>query len=183
MSSRFHDRPTSGISGPYDDTSQILSELTRPRPVRMSFRGKLIVFFIPAVLVMLVAVIAINERSHPTPGLRAGFFMSLLQVACILSTVLGLIQSRIYVRQKRLVSEGELGIGRVTEVLQARFGGPYVTYEIETPSGERLSKIASNNKANLSPGMTVPVFYDRENPKKQVVLCAAFYEVVSSGKG
>jgi hypothetical protein len=148
----------------------------------MSFRGRLVVFLIPAILLMLVTVIASNEHFHPTPGLRAGFFRSLLQDACILSIVLGLIQSRLYVRQKRLVSEGELGIGRVTQVLQAKFGGPYVTYEIETPSGERLSKIASNNKTNLSPGMTVPVFYDRENPRRQVALCAAFYEVVSSGR-
>jgi hypothetical protein len=31
-------------------------------------------------------------------------------------------------------------------------------------------------------GMTVPVFYDPLEPKKQVALCAAFYEVVLPGQ-
>jgi hypothetical protein len=48
----------------------------------------------------------------------------------------------------------------VTEVPQARFGSPYATYEIENPLSSDSRKIAANNKANLSPGMTVPVFYE-----------------------
>jgi hypothetical protein len=30
--------------------------------------------------------------------------------------------------------------------------------------------------------MNVPIFYDPQNPKKQLALCASFYEVVLPGK-
>ena len=46
--------------------------------------------------------------------------------------------------------------------------------------GETFSRMTTDNARQLLVGMTVPVFYDPDEPKKQVALCASFYEVVMS---
>jgi len=165
------------IAGPYDDSIRILSELPQPRSVRLSFRGKSMLLAIPAGPLAVAALAATKEHYHPTGfPIRAG-----LETLTVVMIVLGVVMLLIYLRQKRLVSQGELAIGRVTGPAVSSRIGTYLRYEFETHQGERLSDIAWYGFPILSAGMRLPVFYDRDNPDKKVALCGSFYKIVPTG--
>ena len=73
-------------------------------------------------------------------------------------------------------------MARVTKQWVARNGNG-IRYEFTTPGGETFSRMTTDSARRLFAGMSVPIFYDSQRPKKQVALCAAFYEVVLPGEG
>jgi len=164
------------ISGPYDETIPSLAQLPPPRAVRMSFRGKGSAFLIPGVFLMLLALTA-KDYSHPTASWQresAVFFFRVLFGLAVLS---GLLQWRIFVRHRRLVSNGEAAIGRITRNYGKSRYGQGVRYQFNTQTGETFSKRATSWEVRLfKEGMRIPVFYDPAHPKKQVALLAAYYE-------
>jgi hypothetical protein len=84
-------------------------------------------------------------------------------------------------KQKQLLADGEMAMALVTKRWLAR-NGPNIRYEFTTPLGEHFSRGAPDGPRQLSVGMNVPIFYDPQNPKKQLALCASFYEVVISSE-
>jgi hypothetical protein len=160
------------VVGPYDDTIPLLADIPRPRPLRMSFKGGLTALLtFPGPLVLL-AIFANDARHQPTPGItiaRLVVFFGLLEVLLV-----GLLWLRPCLKHRRLVSEGDLAIGLVTE---ADHGNGWVRYAFDTPSGERLTKLGQTYRGDLFPGMKVPVFYDPQKPKNEIGLVASFYEV------
>ncbi|HWX38403.1 MAG TPA: DUF3592 domain-containing protein [Candidatus Sulfotelmatobacter sp.] len=177
MKSQSHDDSALGgdAPGPYDDVSRILPGMPQPRPVRMSFRGKVSALLIPGVLLTLTALTA-KDYFHPTASWQKETFVSFFRLLCGLAIVLGLLQWRIYVRHRHLISNGDAVLGRITKNYGSARNGQYVRYQFNTQSGETLSKIRTSWKL-LDIGMRIPVFYDPYNPKKQVALFAAYYEV------
>jgi hypothetical protein len=159
----------------YDDVTRILPEMPPPRPVRMSFRGKASAFLIPVVLLGLTALTA-KDYFHPTASWQKETFVSFFQLLCGLAIVFGLLQWRVYVRHRQLVSNGEFVLGRITKNYGSARNGQHVRYQFDTQSGETFSKIRTSWTL-LDVGMRIPVFYDPDNPKKQVALFAAYYEV------
>jgi hypothetical protein len=138
----------------------------------MSFKGGFIALLtFPGPLVLL-AIFANDERHDPTPGLtiaRLVIFFGVLEALLV-----GLLWLRPCLKHRRLVSEGDLAVGRVTE---AYYDGS-MRYAFETPSGERFSKLGQTFRGTgFSRGMNVPVFYDPQKPKSQVALAVSFYEV------
>ena len=91
------------------------------------------------------------------------------------------VMLRLIGRQKRLLAEGELAAGLVTQRFNAR-NGPVIRYEFNTPVGEHFSGSAADGSRQLAVGMTVPIFYDPQSPKKRLALCASFYELVLPGE-
>ena len=140
------------VAGPYDDTSRILSELLPPRPMRLSFRGKYMLVVIPAASLGVVALIATEEHFHPT-GLP---LMAAIEAISIVSIAAGIVMSLTYFRQKRLVSQGQVSIGRVTGPASSSRIGTYLRYEFETNRGEWFSDIAWYGFPILSAGMRLP---------------------------
>jgi hypothetical protein len=141
----------------------------------MSFRGKGSALLIPGVLLMLTALTA-KDYFHPTASWQKETFVSFFRLLCGLAVVLGLLQWRIYVRHRHLVSNGEVVLGRITKNYGSARNGQYLRYQFNTQSGETLSKIRISWKP-LDVGMRIPVFYNPYNPKQQVALFAAYYEV------
>jgi hypothetical protein len=84
-------------------------------------------------------------------------------------------------KQKFLLAEGEMAMANVTKRWVAR-NGPNVNYEFTTPLGEHFSRSAADGSGQLTIGIQVPIFYDPQRPKKQLALCASFYEVVLPGE-
>jgi hypothetical protein len=163
------------VPGPYDGTIRITSELPRPRPIRVTFKAKLQAFMAFPGPIILFAVIANDERHRATPGITMGglsIFFGLLEVILV-----GSIWLRPFIRDKYLTSNGDVAIGRILKILATR-GYPYALYGFDTPSGKQIRKMDMTCRSDLTPGMKVPVFYDRENPKKAVALCSSFYDVV-----
>jgi hypothetical protein len=156
------------IPGPYDDLSHILCGMERPRAVRMNLHGKAAMVLFPVASILSAALLA---RVLPSPK-------DLLPVAVALVAALALVVWRFYARDKQLLSEGGVAMGRVTERVQGGRGFDIVTYAVEVPYSQIVSKTANSFGRNLSVGMWVPIFYDRINFKSQVALCASFYDVV-----
>ena len=164
-----------GAPGPYDDVGRILHRMPPPRPVRMSLRGKGSALLIPVVLLMLTALTA-KDYFYPTASWQKDTSVSFFRLLCGLAIALGLLQWRIYVRHRHLVSNGVVVLGRITKNYGSARNGQYLRYQFNTQSGETLSETRTSWKL-LDVGMRIPVFYDPNNPKKQVALFAAYYEV------
>jgi hypothetical protein len=163
---------------------RLLLELPRPRPVRMTRRGKMSVTVIAAAVLVfglvLVAMALLQPpaaRGNSAPPSRA----LVIALPLGLLTAIALVMQRVLARERELLGEGEAVMGRVTKQWTAR-NGSGIRYEFTTASGETISRMTTDFARQLMEGMTVPVFYDPLEPKKQVALCAAFYEVVLPGQ-
>jgi hypothetical protein len=179
---------TASIAAPNDDIDQkyrALAELQRPRPVRMSRVGKINVAVIAiGLLVFAVALIVMavlkpnaanaNFRQPPRP------LVIILPLGLV--TALALFMRHSLLEQQRLLTLGEIAVARVTKQWTARNGNG-IRYEFTTPAGDTFSRLSTDSTRLLEVGMIVPIFYDRQEPKKQVALSAAFYEVVLPGDG
>ena len=165
-----------------------LAELQRPRPVRMSRQGKMNTAIISISLLLfaagLVAMIALHPASpagvpasgnHPMPPRSFVYLLPVVLVAAI-----AFVTRRSLAQQRWLLTMGEVASGRVTKQWTARNGNG-IRYEFTGPAGEIISGMTTDSARGLLVGMNVPIFYDPQDPKKQVALCAAFYEVVIAG--
>jgi hypothetical protein len=159
-----------------------LAELQRPRLVRMSRLGKMntaIIFISLLVFAgVLAAIVAIRPASGGNPALPRPV-VYLLPLGLL--AVIALFTRRSLAQQRRLLAMGELAMARVTKQWTARNGNG-IRYEFTTQTGEILSGMTTDNSRQLLVGMSLPVFYDPQQPKKQVAPCAAFYEVVLPGQ-
>jgi hypothetical protein len=173
--------PSEAVAGQY----KTLTELQRPRPVRMSRQGKMSTAIIVISLLVFAGVLVTMVQLHPgaprLPVAGEGATTSrgvvyVLPLCMIVAVVF--FMRRSLVQQKWLLSMGEVTMGRVTKQWNARNGNG-IRYEFTTPTGETISRITTDASRQLLPGMSVPIFYDPRQPKKQVALCASFYEVQS----
>jgi len=178
-----HESSGGDVPGPYDEIAGAMAGLPRPRAVRMSRRGKSTSVLVAVILLvsmsLFVAGLTAQSRAAGANKGSPQFVKFALPIVFILVFVpfqlLGIA------RQKRLIAEGEISMGRVKERRIARHG-PTIRYEFTTPLGEHFSRSASDGSGQLSTGMSVPIFYEPQRPKKQLALCASFYEVVLPGE-
>lgn len=170
------------FAGPYDELSRGLSELPRPRAVRFSRRGKIFATIVSAALLASLGIYAVGMAATSTAaGRNAGppqFPIYALSIAFVV--VVALVMVNALARQKRLLAEGEIAAAHVTKRWIAR-NGPNIRYEFTTPLGEHFSRSAADSTRQLALGMNVPIFYNPQNPKKQLALCASFYDLVLPG--
>jgi hypothetical protein len=159
--------------GPYENTIRRLGDIPRPRPVRLSFKGEFAGLLTVLGPLVLFAVEANDELHHPTPGGITDIAIFFGPIVVLLG---GLLWAWPCIKQRRLVSEGELAIGEITEVVDSP-RNPWVRYKFETPLGEKVKSYHQSYRVDLAPGMKVPVFYDAQKPKRQVALCSAYWEV------
>ena len=162
------------IWGPYDETIRILAELPRPRPIRISSKGKWITLIVLLVPLAVFTVAAYDQHRHPTPGMTMEGLLEFLGIVTVLMGAFLWLPP--FLRHKALVSDGELATGEITRLDSGRI--IYVYYEFETPFGQRVEKMSTTFRIDLAPGMKTPVFYNRKNPKKAIALCTAFFDVV-----
>lgn len=166
--------PSGAITGEF----KALAKLPRPRPVRMSRQGRtntaiiaVSMLFFAAALVAMVVIKPASGTGNTPPRL----VVFALPVA--LGAVIVFVMRRSLVQQRWLLAEGEIAMASVTKQWAAR-NGHGIRYEFTAPDGETFSRMTTDNARQLLVGMYVPVFYDPDEPKKQVALCASFYEVV-----
>lgn len=77
------------------------------------------------------------------------------------------------------MAEGDLAIGVVTH--QAIIGGKnqssQIQYEFKDAAGRRARGKGTDESRELYQDMELPVFYDPQDPEKNVALCAATWEL------
>jgi hypothetical protein len=168
------------ISGPYDEIGRQIAELPRPRPVRMSARGRMMAAVVSVALLTsfgaYAAADAVMRRSVRIPYAGPSQF-PIFVLSIIFITIATIVMANVIGGQKRLLADGEMCMARVVDRVLAR-NGPNIRYEFTTPLGEHVSGSSQDGSRKLSVGMCVPVFYDAQDPGKQLALCASFYEVI-----
>lgn len=169
-------------AGPYDEIGRVLADLPRPRRIRMSRRGKSTAVLVAAVLMASMGIFIAGLAAKSSAQSNAGPSQSLpFALPIVFVVVIVPLMLRQITRQKPLLTDGEIAMARVTKRRAARHG-PTIRYEFRTPLGEQFSRGASDGSGRLSVGMSVPVFYDPRNPKRQLALCGSFYEVMLPGE-
>jgi hypothetical protein len=163
--------------------SRMLATLPRPRPVRISRRGKMIAGIVSAALLASLGIFAASMSATSAVAGRNAVppqFLTFALPIVLILVIVPVMLSRL-TRQKFLLAEGEIATARVTKRWMSR-NGPNIRYEFTTPLGEHFTRGAADGSLKLSVGMNVPIFYDPQKPKRQLALCASIYEVVLPGE-
>jgi len=162
-----------------------LVSLPPPRPVRLGPRGKimltvvlLVVFFLDAFLIWSLYGVWYGTHSF------ADFHGPQIFLACltVLIACVPFFVRRGMVRHKNLMENGAVAMARVTGQRTLK-NNSIITYEFEDTNGATISESGPDLTRSFFEGMTVPVFYDAKNPKRQVAACASFFEIVNPSEG
>lgn len=172
------------VAGPFDEIGGALASMPAPRDVRLSRRGKttvtVLMIALLAALAGYLATLAVARRALGDQSPQASQFpLDALAIGVI--AVISIVLLTLVARQKQLMAEGEVAIARVTRRWQTH-RGPAIRYEFMTLRGEHLQGGAGDGSRQLAVGMNVPVFYDAQKPKRQLALCASFFEVNEPGR-
>jgi hypothetical protein len=175
------------IEAPSQDPAEqfrILLGLPRPRPVRLSPRGKSSLTIMGAGVLLLATLLVLMASLPPAAGRKNIAPQRLALVYALpvgLAGVLAVLMKRGLAHERRLLAEGELALGRVTRQWSSRNGNG-IRYEFATQAGETISRSATDYSRQFYEGMSVPVFYETQQPKKQIALCGSFYEIELPGE-
>lgn len=124
-----------------------------------------------------VGFLVVEWRANPAKHVMNSDLPSAIPFI-MLPPILSLLAFWISIRDRRLVSYGEISIGKVTDVRLRRRRGRAITYEFLDISGRLITASSPDNTRSFSAGMVVPIFYDSESSgTDQIALCASFYEV------
>jgi type VI protein secretion system component VasK len=160
---------------------QALLRTSRPREVQMSARGKkslgiiaTLVCVFEAVLIWQLYRMWAMSRSFEGYQRKDWALVGLV----ILLVLLPLSTWRTMARERELLENGELTMGRVLKRWNTRDGST-VFYEFQDASGQAHKHSGMDYSRTLEIGMPLAVFYNRDNPKRQVAACSALHEVVT----
>jgi hypothetical protein len=168
------------IPGPYDEIGRRIAEIPRPRPVRMSARGRMMATIVSVALLSSFAAYAaadlVMRKNARIPYAGPSQF-PIFVLSIVFIMIATIVMANVIGRQKQLLADGEMCVARVVDRVLAR-NGPNIRYDFTTALGEHVSGSSQDGSRKLSIGMCVPVFYDAQDPGKQLALCASFYEVI-----
>jgi hypothetical protein len=156
-----------------------LFSIPRPRPVRLTRRGRTIMTMtlvgaIAIEAVLLEALYSEWDLTKSLIGLHAQ--EGLLACLAILIALIPFFIRRMIVRDQDLITGGAVVRALVTN--QRRFKNTSsIQYEFQAASGRKISDSANDYTHSFFEGMTVPVFYDPRDPSRNVAACASFFEV------
>lgn len=168
-----------GEAGEPSEADKALLQTMPPRNVRMGSRGKKSLSFIGTVVCVFEGILIWQlhrmwEVTRSFEGYQRKDWALLGLVALL--AALPLSMWRAMAREQELLANGELTLGRVTKKWDTRDGAT-IFYEFQDASGETHKHSGMDYSRAIEIGMRVPVFYDRENPKRQIAACAALHEV------
>ncbi len=173
-------------SGPAPDPSleeaeraRALACLPRPRAVELTTSGRALL----ATMAVAGAVFEIILLWHLLPMLALsgwstvltleGFF---LLVATVFFPVCVFVVARGFLRQRRLLRNGEAALAKVIRQWKVR-GNSWISYEFRVGEAT-LHREALDITHRLYEGMIVPIFYDATDLSRQVACCATRYHVI-----
>ena len=80
-------------------------------------------------------------------------------------------------RERHLLANGEVASAKIVQKFGSR-NASAIKYEFEDYAGQKHISTGADYSQRLEEGMSLPVFYDRGNPKNQVPACGTYHEVV-----
>ena len=161
---------------------QALLRTSRPREIRMSSQGKFGV--IAGSLMALGFAGAIGSQVYTKWALHQSFarFQGGDWAMAGFGALLLLLPYGIWRGQKAecdLLENGEVALAKVTQQWTGNKNSASIECEFKDSSGQVRKLVSPDNTRKLYQGMSVPVFYDCENPKRQVAYCGTLHEVVT----
>lgn len=160
-----------------------LISLPPPRPVQLGRRGKrlltlLLAFTVGMEVFLLWSLYRAWQRSAMVPNSR-GLEILLICFMALVAALPFFVRTGI-LRDKELIENGALAMGRITTQKNAK-NTSLITYEFRDASGRTLTGSGNDLSRSFYPEMSVPVFYDAENPKRNLASCASFFEITAPG--
>ncbi len=161
---------------------QSLLRTSRPREIRMSSQGKFGV--IAGSLMALGVAGAMGLQLYTKWALHQSFarFQGGDWAMAGFGALLLLFPFGIWRGQKTecdLLENGDVALAKVTRQWTGNKNVSSIECEFKDFSGQVHKVVSADNTRKLYQGMSVPVFYDRENPKRQIAYCATLHEVVT----
>jgi hypothetical protein len=154
-----------------------LASLSRPRNLKLSWRGR--GYFVFALLVLGVYTLyvlpaALNEFHNPysKPGKD---WTLLLPAALIYGYSFGFFRNRL--RERQLLANGEITSGYVTSQNNGRYNQS-IQYCFHLPGGRIVTSGCIDASRSLYEGMTVPVFYNPDDPKRSIPLDCSLTKII-----
>ncbi len=135
----------------------------------------------------VIAPIAFAPSGAPNPSTRAlEAWLTGLAAVVIVIPILMLGGA---LKQKWLMVNGQIALARITRKNAMRFWYGWrgvrinrVDYEFTDASGNLIHCRGTDPTEQFGPGMTVAIYYDPANPKKQMAAFSPSYEVVLPGQ-
>ena len=163
---------------------RLLLELPRPRPVRVSRKGR------SNLMIAMTGVAAFDLifLAHVWSAYKAaGSFAALPRADwmwMVLAIAIGLIPYATWKnvkRQKALLETGEVALATVLRQFSNRSTFT-IQYDFRDPQGQKVTGLANDTTRALYEGMSVPVFFDANNSRQRVAQCESFCEVILPGQ-
>jgi hypothetical protein len=153
-----------------------LTALPRPRKLKITWRGRGYLAF-ASIVIALYTTYGLPEvwSEFNSPHSQRGGYWVLLLPAMIYGYSFAFFRKRF--RERQLLANGELASGYVTAQQNGRYGQS-INYCFILPGGETINGQCNDASRSLYEGMTVPVFYDADNPKRSVPLPCSLTKVV-----
>jgi hypothetical protein len=159
-----------------------LLQTSRPREIQMAKRGK----FSLAVTALVVVIFGTILGTHLyTVWARTFSFATFetkdwaMAAGFILLLLLPLGMWRSQVRECDLLENGEVAMGKIVRRWNDDKNNASVQYEFSDYQGQTHKGLGFDYTEKLYEGMSVPVFYDRDNPKRQIAYCSTMHEIVT----
>ena len=151
--------------------------LPRPRSLKLSWRGR--GYFVFALLVLGVYTLyvlpaALNEFHNPHSK-RGSFWTLFLPAALIYGYSFGFFRNRL--RERQLLANGEIVSGYVTSQNNGRYY-QYIQYCFHLPGGRIVTSECTDASRSLYEGVTVPVFYNPDDPTRSIPLDCSLTKIV-----
>jgi len=175
--------PPTQAARPASTDFKTLLEISRPRPVRVSKKGRSnLVIAMAGVAAFNIIFLANAWQKLSAAGSfaalsRADWLWLVFAVAMLLIPYMTWKNVQ---RQRALLENGEMALATVVRQFSNRSTST-VQFEFQDASGEKQRGLATDNTRSLYEGMTVPVFYDPQNPRLRVAQCESFCEVILPG--
>ncbi|MGA8222377.1 MAG: hypothetical protein WB780_12040 [Candidatus Acidiferrales bacterium] len=160
---------------------QALMRTTCPRQIRMSTQGKIGIIMGSLMAIGFAAVISFQLYNKWVPRQSFVRFQTSDWFMAAIGALLLLLPYGIWRGQRTecdLLENGEVALAKVTRQWTGDKNSSSIECEFKDFSGQMHTVIATDNTRQLLQSMSVPVFYDRDNPKRQVAYCATLHEVV-----
>jgi hypothetical protein len=170
-----------GQAAAIDPRYEALLQIPAPRNVRLSRRGRFNLSLVLVVILVFVSILL--EELYKSWAIAKSFEAfhfrewGMLGFALLLLLIL-VTQWRTVARDRELLEKGDIATARILQKWGNR-NASAIKYEYQDGGGEKHIQTGTDYTQKLQEGMRVPVFYDRENPNRQVPACGTYYEVIS----
>jgi hypothetical protein len=161
---------------------QALLRTSRPRKIRMSSRGKFGIAMAVLFALGIAAAIFIHLYTLWIPKQSFARYATKDWITLGVGFLLALVPYGVWrgqVKECDLLENGEVVLGKVMRQWNDDKNGSSIECNFMDYQGRSHTLIAFDYSNKLYVGMPVPVFYDRDNPKRALAACASLHTVVT----